>query len=548
MKRALLAVLSAALLLSLCGCHWDLFGHSHRAAPATTAPTVAVPNVVGATQAAAGNTLTAAGLAVGSVSQGASATVPSGDVISESPAAGTQVASGTSVDLVVSTGPAPVSVPNVVGDTQAAATSALTGAGLSVGTITLASSATVAAGDVISQSPAAATSVAAGSAVSLTVSTGAAVAGSESILHSFGAAGDGSEPMAGLILGPDGNYYGTTEQGGVNGVGTVYRLTPAGVETVIYSFGASAQDGTYPSAGLVLGADGNFYGTTSSGGALFSANGSFGGTVFKITPAGVETILYTFGASLNDGYNTAAGLIQGTDGNFYGTNTAGGANNFGTLFKLTPAGVETVLHSFFATLTDGYDPTGSLIEGADGNLYGLTEAGGATNGAGGGTLYSVTPAGVESILYVFGIAANDGSVPTGVVQGGDGNFYGVCKDGGANGNGTLFKVTPAGIEAILYSFGGSAGDGVQPASIIVGSDGNFYGATGAGGTGGDGTVFSVTPAGVETVLYSFTGGPADGKYPLSSLLQVSAGMFYGTTTQGGANNNGGTVFSITTGN
>ena len=196
----------------------------------------------------------------------------------------------------------------------------------------------------------------------------------ESVLYSFTGGTDGGSPGAGLIQGSDGNFYGTTQVGGASGYGTVFKVTPAGVETVLYSFGGGT-DGSYPYAGLTQGADGNFYGTTEQGGANSL------GTIFKVTPAGVETVLWTFGGG-TDGHNPYGTLIQGADGNFYGTTFQGGTNNHGTIFEITPAGIETVLYSFGGVpYTDGWFPQGGLIQGADGNFYGTTEAGGA-NGYG----------------------------------------------------------------------------------------------------------------------------------------------------------------------
>ena len=355
----------------------------------------------------------------------------------------------------------------------------------------------------------------------------------QSVLYSFAGGSDGADPQAGLIQGADGNFYGTTYNGGANGLGAVFQITPAGVETVLYSF-ARGGDGEYPSASLIQGADGNFYGTTVDGGA----NGA--GTVFRITPAGIETVLWSFG-SVSDGGYPLAGLIQGADGNFYGTTTGGGANynNNGTIFKITPAGVETMLYSFASAAGDGADPQASLIQGADGNFYGTTYQGGTNNF---GTVFQITPAGVETVLWSFG-SGSDGLLPyAGLIQGADGNFYGTTVAGGANNFGTVFQITPAGVETVLYSFG-SAGDGEYLyAGLIQAADGNFYGTTYLGGTSGAGTIFQITPAGVETVLYSF-GSAGEGSNPQAGLIQGTDGNFYGTTPGGGANIFG-TVFKF----
>jgi uncharacterized repeat protein (TIGR03803 family) len=348
-------------------------------------------------------------------------------------------------------------------------------------------------------------------------------AGVETVLYSFTGAADGGDPDA-LIQGSDGNFYGTTYDGGTNGTGAVFKITPAGVETVLYPFAGAP--GINPT-GLIQGSDGNFYGTTYQGG---TANA---GSIFMITPAGVETMLYSF-AGGTDGSNPTA-LIQGSDGNFYGT-TDGGATCCGTVFKITPAGVETVLHSF-AGGTDGSNPT-ALIQGSDGNFYGTTN-GGATSS---GTVFKITPAGVETVLHSFAANGTDGVVPTALIHGSDGNFYGTTA-GGPSGNGTVFKITPAGIETVLHSFAANGTDGVEPTVLIQGSDGNFYGTTNRGGSSGNGIVFKITPAGVETVLHSFAGG-ATAASARNALIEGSDGNFYGTTWQGGTAN-AGTIFMIT---
>jgi uncharacterized repeat protein (TIGR03803 family) len=521
-----------------------------------------VPNVVGKTQAAATTAITGADLVVGTVTTESSNTVPSGTVISQSPAGGTAVASGSAVNLIVSSGPAGVTVPNVVGKTQAAATTAITGAGLVVGTVTTASSSTVASGSVISQSPAGGSAAASGSAVNLVVSTGPATAAVETILYSFGASAfDGQGPQAGLVQGPNGNYYGTTSSGGEWDEGTVFNVTPAGAYTLMYSFTDGANppplDGAFPTAALILAANGNFYGTTFSGPDQGTSVND--GTVFEITPAGAETLLYSFGASATDGQNPTSRLIQGTDGNFYGTTELGGTHcnssgiACGTFFKVTPAGVETVLYNFGATSTDANTPEAGLILGANGNFYGTTILGGAH---GDGTVFMITPAGVETVLYSFGASITDGIEPkANLILGTDGNFYGTTSTGGAhvsaeNIGGTVFKITPAGLYSVLYSFGASSTDAVEPvAGLIQGADGNFYGTTASGGANGQtalnsGTVFMLTPAGVETVLHSFGVSSTDGSEPEGSLIQDAAGNLYGTTFMGGANGDG-TVFKIT---
>src|SRR6202042_1701998 len=276
--------------------------------------------------------------------------------------------------------------------------------------------------------------------------------------------------------GSDGDFYGTTNAGGSSNDGAIFKISPSGTESVFYSFVS------VPYSGLVQGSDGNIYGTTASGGT------SGRGTVFKITPSGTESVLFSFPAGSSDPYT---GLIQGSDGNFYGTTGAGGATDDGTVFKITPSGTETVLHAFAKTGSDGQTPYAGLIQGSDGNLYGTTYFGGAN---GNGTVFKVTPSGTETVLYSFAGGSSDGANPeAGVIQGSDGNFYGTTLQGGASGLGIVFELTPGGTETILHTFAGGGSDGANPsANLVQGSDGNLYGSTGAGGTSGNGTFFKVT--------------------------------------------------------
>jgi uncharacterized repeat protein (TIGR03803 family) len=373
----------------------------------------------------------------------------------------------------------------------------------------------------------------------------------DSVLYSFTGASDGSSPVTGLIQGTDGNFYGTTSAGGTSNNGTVFVVTPGGTETVLHSF-AGGSDGANPQAGLILGSDGNFYGTTANGG---TANL---GTVFKITSGGAETVLHSFTAHATDGASPFGGLIE-FSGNFYGTTAFGGTTNDGIVFKITPGGTETVLYSF-PTTGDGRVPAGNLILGSDGNFYGITVFGGLS-GAGGangdGTVFKITPTGMEAVVYSFGSSSSDGVTPqVGLILGSDGNFYGTTPVGGTNGDGTVFKITPSGTETVLYSFGSSATDGQVPnAPLIQGSDGNFYGTTATGGSSGSsstcssggtcmyGTVFKITPSGTETILYNFTSGN-DGGAPEAPLIIGSNGSLFGTTSAGGTSGDG-TVFELT---
>lgn len=348
------------------------------------------------------------------------------------------------------------------------------------------------------------------------------------LLYSFaGGSSDGANPhQYSLIQGSDSNFYGATLHGGTNDYGTVFKITPGGTETVLYSF---PKKGSF--AGLIQASDGNFYGTAAN----VSTNGE--GSFFKLTPKGVETDLYTFPANSSLPYS---GVIQGSDGNFYGTTGANGHNDDGTVFKFTPSGTKTVLHAFPKSSNgDGQIPYDSLIQTSDDTFYGTTYKGGAN---GFGTVFKITPGGKETVVYSFAGGSSDGANPeANLVQGSDGDFYGTTYNGGTHGLGTVFKITPSGTETILHSFAGS--DGANPqAGVIQAGDGNFYGTTYKGGTNGLGTVFKITPSGTETVLHSFDG--SDGENLKASLVLGRDGNLYGTTFSSGPSGFG-TFFKIT---
>ena len=300
--------------------------------------------------------------------------------------------------------------------------------------------------------------------------------GTESLFYSYP-----SVPYSEVIQGSDGNFYGTTAYGGTNGTGSVFKLTPSGTVTLMYSFPAGSSN---PYTGVIEGSDGNFYGTT---GALGTSDD---GTVFKVTPSGTGTFLHIFPKTGSDGQIPYDGVIQGSDGNLYGTTEGGGASGLGTVFKVTPGGTETVVYSFAGGSSDGANPESGVIQGSDGNFYGTTSSGGTS---GHGTVYKLTSSGTETVLYSFAGGSSDGASPVaGVTQGSDGNFYGATSSGGTSGNGTVFEVTPNGTETVLHAFAGSS-DGSNPqANLVQGTDGNLYGSTGSGGAHGDGTFFKVT--------------------------------------------------------
>jgi uncharacterized repeat protein (TIGR03803 family) len=360
-------------------------------------------------------------------------------------------------------------------------------------------------------------------------------------LHSFDIA-DGYAPDAGLVQAADGNLYGTTYQGGANGFGTTFMITPRGTLTTLHTFCSMnlCTDGAYPLGGLVQATDGNLYGTTTAGGQSY-------GTVFRITLTGTLTTLHKFAGLPTEGSSPSASLVQATDGSFYGTTSGGGTYGYGTVFKITRSGVLTTLHNFCSEnlCSDGQNPYASLVQFTNGNLYGTTYSGGAN---GFGTIFMITTKGRLTTLHSF--TDEDGANPyAGLVQATDGNFYGTTYGGGAESDGTVFKITPDGILTTLHSFVGGPTDAANPyAGLIEATDGNFYGTTDGGGTETYGTVFEITSSGAVTILHSFCSqrGCADGQGSEAALVQDTNGTFYGATPEGGAMGYG-TVFSLSDG-
>jgi uncharacterized repeat protein (TIGR03803 family) len=376
------------------------------------------------------------------------------------------------------------------------------------------------------------------------VATQPAQAQTFTTLHSFDGT-DGSGLYTGLVQATDGDLYGVTYFGGVNNQGTVFKITLSGTLTTLYSFCSQAgcTDGAGPGAGLIQATNGNFYGTTASGGAYGD------GTVFEITPTGTLTTLHSFDGA--DGNYPAATLVQAaSDGKFYGTTANGGANEScdsfglpgcGTLFSITPGGELTTLYNFCSQgdCTDGTAPFAGLVQAANGNLYGTTTLGGASDA---GTVFEITPSGTLTTLHSFDYT--DGNAPQGaLVQGKDGNFYGTTRGGGASGDGTAFKVTPTGTLTSLHSFDGT--DGANPtAGLVQAADGNFYGTTESGEANIIGTIFKITPSGTLTTLQDLV--CTSGCFPYAGLVQDTNGSFYGTTLGGGTDEMG-VIFSLSVG-
>ena len=334
-------------------------------------------------------------------------------------------------------------------------------------------------------------------------------------LHSFNDT-DGLNPAAALIQATDGNFYGTTPSGGNLTLGNIFKMTPSGTVTQVYSFcTSSCPNGANPLGALVQGADGDFYGTAEGGGDghCSGISGIGCGTVFKVTPSGTLTLLHAFTGP--EGKDPYAGLVQGADGNFYGTTEHGGTgdNNTciensglgcGTVFKITPDGTLTTLYNFCSqpNCADGYGPQAALVQAADGNFYGTTHWGGTAR-IGNGTIFRITPSGTLTTLHDFAGSPTDGANPIGgVIQATDGSFYGTTPSGGAHSsNGTVYRMSSNGTVTTLYSFCAltHCNDGSNPyGTLLEATDGNLYGTTTDGGTGcnggfcGYGTVFKVS--------------------------------------------------------
>lgn len=353
------------------------------------------------------------------------------------------------------------------------------------------------------------------------VTTCSAFAQTETVLYTFTNETDGSYPSS-VVVDSEGNVYGTTSNGGTYFYGNVFKITPSGVFTNLYSF-TGESDGFAPFAGLAIDGQGNLYGTTAQGGD----GGSGEGTVFELTPSGTKTILHNFSCP-TDGCLPDATLTLDTQGNLYGTTLTGGANNYGGVFKVTSSGTFSLLYSFTVPTRDS---TSSVVADSQGNVYGTTY----NAGVGFGSVFKLTPSGDELTLHAFTPAHRDGFYPyAGPVLDASGNLRGTATSGGAVGVGVLFEVSPSGKETILHSFAGGA-DGIFPDSAVVfDNSGNLYGTTSYGGAFDLGTVYEVTSAGVEKILHSFASNKKDGNFPSVGVVLDKSGNLYGSTGQGGS--------------
>lgn len=365
-------------------------------------------------------------------------------------------------------------------------------------------------------------------------------------LASFNGLSEGARPAAPLTQGIDGNLHGTTTQSGLRGYGTAFEVTPSGALIRGHYFCGKAEcaDGGNPLGALVQGLDTDLYGTASTGGLCSGC-----GTVFEITTGGTVITLYSFSGGADAG-DPQGGVLQASNANLYGTTASGAGFGYGTIFELPPnGGTLTTLHEFKGS--DGEYSVAGLVQGTDGNLYGTTEEGGAN---GYGTVFKITLGGTFTTLHSFD--GTDGFYPqAALVQGTDGNFYGTTTYGGASSNctqgcGTIFRITPAGALTTLHSFDGT--DGQNPhAGLVQATDGNLYGATSNCVSGCLGTIFKITTGGTLTTVHGFTG--PDGMYPMAGLMQATSGILYGTTYEGGATGlycdfpECGTVYSLAAG-
>jgi uncharacterized repeat protein (TIGR03803 family) len=362
------------------------------------------------------------------------------------------------------------------------------------------------------------------------------------VIHNFTAKGtDGATPYGGPILDRSGNLYGTTYLGGRFGAGSVYKLSPSGSSwtyTSLYSLAAGA-DGSGPAFGTLAVHGGALFGTTEGGGSF--------GTAFRVAPSANgwrETVVHTFGNG-TDGAQPIGGVVFDSSGNFYGTTSLGGVFGNGTVFEVSPLGIETEIYSFTGG-NDGTNPPAGVTLDAQGNVYGTTSLGGIH---GDGVVYELSPSAsgwTQTVLYTFQ-GLNDGANPVGgVIVDKAGNLYGTTFDGGANGGGTVYRLSRSGGAwkmTILYSFTGGYGGPYN--KLTFDSEGNLYGATNGEGAHGFGSVFKLTPASGSwtlTDLYDFNNG-TDGGSPYGSVAVDTNGNIFGTAATGGSKNQG-VVFEI----
>jgi uncharacterized repeat protein (TIGR03803 family) len=357
-------------------------------------------------------------------------------------------------------------------------------------------------------------------------------------LYNFSGGSDGNVPFAGVIE-VNGNIYGTTYEGGAGYNGAVFEVTKNGKEKTIHSFGP-APDGNSPQAPLIRASNGKLYAVASFGGA----NNNYG-AVFEVDSTGAENVLHSFAGGTADGCDPEGGLLE-YKGELYGTTTYCGAYGYGVIFRLTLTGKETVIHSFTGGDSDGASPIYSslVVNEKNGTLYGLASEGGKSASdcpTGCGVLFQMNKKGKVTALHAFAGSASDGCTPWGTPAfDKNGNLYGTTLLCGANGEGTLWKITQKGAETILHSFYNGKTDGAQPyGGVAVDSKGNFYGATFSGGTEGSGALYELSGGGDYSVIYSFQ--YSEGAYPVGQVIVDSKDEVYGTAS-GGGTSGAGTVW------
>jgi uncharacterized repeat protein (TIGR03803 family) len=367
------------------------------------------------------------------------------------------------------------------------------------------------------------------------------------VLHAFTGGADGAYPNA-VTHDAMGNLYGTTQEGGAFGYGTVFKLSKTGKMTTLHEFKGGA-DGGSPSAGLIQGADGNLYGTTDYGGDLSCHIDAPGcGVVFEMSKTGKETVLYSFKGQADGVFPNA--VTEDSNGDLYGTTQVGGntACSFGCgiVFKLSQTGEKTVLYTF-KDGAGGNTPFAGVILDAQGSLYGTTLYGGRADC---GVVFKLDTTGRETVLHSFTCGADGRSPYAGVIRDVHGNLYGTTFEGGAIGLGAVFKLSKRGKETVLYSFTGGKDGGYPEAEVTQDAEGNLYTTTSYGGASGGGTVFKLSRTDKGTALYSFTLGK-DGGMPLVGLIRDAEGHLYGATSAGGdlscglENSGCGVVFKLT---
>jgi len=366
-------------------------------------------------------------------------------------------------------------------------------------------------------------------------------------MHQFTGGTDGGGPLAGVIVDTQGSMYGTS--GAAGSCGILYKVDSNGNETILYAFPQDRSGGCGPQTSIVRDSAGNFYGTTHTGGVGKCTAGQGCGVVFKIDTNGNETVLHFFTGYPDDG-DWPMNVTLDKDGTIYGTTYTGGANHWGTIFKIDTAGKETILHNF--DLRDGAWPYGKLLLGPTGNLYGTAYRGGNSgnhcDGMGCGVIFKLDPRGNLTVLYNFQGKTDGGNPFAGLIEA-NGTFYGTTDNAGSFGKacgftygcGTLFSLAKGKL-TVLHIFGGP-GDGQIPhGGVIRAPDGTLYGTAAYGGAEGFGTIYSLTGSGAETILYSFCCW--HGKTPGGGVVRDTAGRLYGTTMLGGSHE-AGVVFRFT---